>query len=104
MASLRDPNSSALSAPNVESVAGNESLAEKKDSRLDSRLNIRVISYRKRKHDPDGISIKAALDGLVRSGLLSDDSTTEIKKVTLESVVITAREDERTIIEIYESD
>ena len=67
---------------------------------LDTRVNIRVISYRKRKHDPDGVSVKAVLDGLVRSGILRDDSTEEIKSVTFESRKCPKGQEETTVIEI----
>lgn len=64
---------------------------------MDSRFNITVTSYRKFKHDTDGISVKAVLDGLVRTGILSDDSTEEIKSITFKSE---KANDEKTIIEI----
>ena len=76
----KDTHRLALSSSDLEQAAGNESLAEKKAAGLDTRFNITVISYRKGKHDPDGIAVKACLDGLVRAGLLQDDSTEEINK------------------------
>lgn len=62
-----------------------------------SRYCVRVISYRKRKHDTDGVSVKAVLDGLVQRGILPDDSCAEIKEVTFESHI---SKEEKTIIEI----
>ena len=47
----------------------------------DSRFNIHIHSIRKRLTDPDGISAKAAIDGIVKTGLLKDDSTKEIKEI-----------------------
>ena len=44
-------------------------------------VRITFIHARKRLADPDGISVKAAIDGLVACGLLSDDSTKEIVEV-----------------------
>ena len=96
----KDTHRIALSSSDLEQAAGNESLAEKKATGLDTRFNITVISYRKRKHDPDGISVKACLDGLVRAGLLQDDSTEEINKVTFESRKCEKGDDEATIIEL----
>lgn len=66
---------------------------------LDSPVNITVTSYRKRRHDPEGLSIKAILDGLVRRGLLSDDSTDQIGWVKFQSII---SKEEKTIIEIEE--
>jgi Holliday junction resolvase RusA-like endonuclease len=65
--------------------------------RFDTRVNIRVISYRKVKHDPDGISVKAVLDGIVRAGILADDSTEQVKSITFESI---KSKEEKTVIEI----
>lgn len=70
----------------MEQDSSHESLGKEKAQRLDSRVNIRVISYRKRKHDPDGVSVKAVLDGLVQRGILPDDSTEQIKSITFESI------------------
>ena len=92
-----DPNRTAVPATDMEPHTGDESLAAEKAPRLDSRVNIHVTSYRKRKHDPDGVSVKAVLDGLVRRGLLADDSTEEIRLVTFESIKST---EEKTIIVI----
>lgn len=42
---------------------------------------ITVTSYRNRLCDADGISAKAAIDGLVHSGLLPDDSPEYVREV-----------------------
>ena len=68
--------------------------------RFDTLVNIRVISYRSRKHDPDGVSVKAVLDGIVRLGILSDDSSEQVKSITFES---RKSKEEKTIIEITEA-
>jgi Holliday junction resolvase RusA-like endonuclease len=81
----------------MEQNTRNELVSEEKASGLDSRVNIRVISYRARKHDPDGVSVKAVLDGLVRRGILPEDSVEEIKEITFESHI---SKEEKTIIEI----
>lgn len=94
---MNDKNRAPISAPNLEPHIGDESMGEEETQGLDTRVNIRVISYRKRKHDPDGISVKAVLDGLVRRGVLQDDSTDQIKEITFESH---KADEERTIIEI----
>jgi len=90
----------ALPNADLESDISNEPLGKEKAERLDSRVDIHVISYRKRKHDPDGISAKYAIDGIVKRGILKDDSWDEIRKVTFESRKISKGEEEKTVIEI----
>jgi Holliday junction resolvase RusA-like endonuclease len=97
-------NKAPISSANMEQNTSDEPLGEEKAQGLDTRLNITVISYRKRKHDPDGVSCKAVLDGLVRAGLLQDDSTEEIKKVTFESRICEKGQKEGTIIELDRGD
>lgn len=92
---MNDNNKTTLSAADVEQNIGNEPLATEETERLDTRINIHVISYRARNHDPDGISAKAVIDGIVRRGILSDDSAKEVKKVSFESVI---SKEERTEI------
>ena len=92
-----DNNRTTLPTTDLEQGSCDASLGKEKATGLDTRINIRVISYRKRKHDPDGISIKAVLDGLVQRGILQDDSTEEINKVTFESV---KSSEEKTVIEL----
>lgn len=87
-----------LSPPDLESHTSNAPLGEEEATGLDTRVSIRVISYRKRRHDPDGVSVKAVLDGLVQRGILQDDSTDQIKEITFES---RQAKEEKTIIEIY---
>lgn len=87
-----------LSTANMEPAAGNESVAKKEMPRFDSPVTIHVISYRKRKHDPDGISAKAVLDGIVRAGILADDSWEQVKSITFESRK--AQDEEKTFIKI----
>ena len=95
-----DNNKTTLPATDLESDSSHERMAKKKAKGLDTRVNIHVISYRKAKHDPDGISAKAVIDGIVRRGILSDDSTNEVRKVTFESIVCSRLEEEKTEIQI----
>lgn len=94
---LNDKNRTPIPSANVEQDSSNESVATEEATGLDTRVNIRVISYRKRNHDPDGVSVKAVLDGIVRAGLLPDDSAKEIKSISFESII---SKTEKTIIEI----
>lgn len=63
------------------------------------KYSINVHSKRRRRVDPDGLSAKAAIDGLVLGGILSDDSAAEIAEVTFTQET---SEVEETIIEIWE--
>ncbi|WP_341232394.1 hypothetical protein [uncultured Methylophaga sp.] len=89
-----------LSTSNLEQIIGNGSLAKKKLPRFDSPVHIRVISYRIRNTDPDGISVKAVLDGIVAAGVLTDDSSKQVASITFEN---RKAKDEKTIIEIEEA-
>lgn len=92
---MSNRNQTTVPAPDLEPDSCNAPLGTKEITRLDTRCDIRVISYRKLKHDPDGVSAKAVLDGLVRAGLLADDSTEQVATVTFES---RKSKDERTEI------
>lgn len=66
----------------VEQDLGYEPLAAKKGEGLCSQVRIVVYHFRKRKIDPDNLSIKAVLDGAVSVGILADDTSFEIKEIT----------------------
>ena len=68
-------------------------------TRFDSPVRIRVLHYRYRFADPDGLSVKAALDAFVRGGILRDDSAKEIKEITHEQIQIYKPEKETTVFE-----
>jgi len=87
----------------MESTARNAPSKTKALPRFDTPVIVRVISYRKRKHDPEGVSVKAVLDGIVRAGILRDDSCEEIKKICFESRECEKGEKEKTIIEITDA-
>jgi len=70
------------SAPHVEPNPCNGDLAEKATPRYDTPCRINVHSVRKRLADPDGISAKAAIDGLVRAAILADDSAKQITQIS----------------------
>lgn len=98
---MNDPDKAAIPTPDVESDTGDAPLGAQETPRLDTCVDIRVISFRKRPHDPDGVSVKAVLDGLTRCGILPDDSTKWVKSVTFESVI--TKDEEQTVIEITEA-
>ena len=90
-------NRTAVSAANLESNPCHASVEQEKTARPDPRFDITVTSYRKRRHDPDGVSVKAVLDGIIRAGLLVDDSTEVIRQITFRSEI---NKEEKTVIEI----
>ena len=67
---------------NMEQNVSHASLGTKGIKRLTSPISIHVHSIRKRLTDPDGLSCKAVIDGLVRCGILKDDSPKYVKEVT----------------------
>jgi len=95
---MDDKNNSPLSTTNMEQNISHAPVGEKEIKGLDSRVNIHVISYRRRNHDPDGISAKAVIDGIVRRGILPDDSTKEVNEVRFKSIIIKGGEKEKTEI------
>jgi Holliday junction resolvase RusA-like endonuclease len=87
---------------NVELLVSNESMAACKGSTFDTPVNISVNHYRCRLCDPDGLSVKAAIDGLVHCGVLRDDSAKEISEIRHFQHKVSKPEDERTEITITE--
>lgn len=69
---------------------------------FDSPVRVRVHSYRHRLADPDGVSAKAAIDGLVEAKILRDDSAVEIEEVSYRQTLIPEDEEERTEILVIE--
>lgn len=61
-------------------------------------VSIRIISFRKRLADVDGLSAKAVIDGLVMANILDGDSLKEINQVTYSQNKIPSDEQERTEI------
>lgn len=88
-----------LQTPDMELYLGDKSLEKKKTARFTSSVNIRVHSIRKRITDPDGTSVKAVLDGIVKAGILFDDGPEYIKEVRFTQEKAKGKEEE-TIITI----
>lgn len=84
----------------MESNISNAFLGKKKITRLDTPVNIFVHSKRYKNTDPDGISIKAVLDGIVLAGILPNDTAKEIKGIFYTQEKIPRNEQEETIITI----
>jgi len=79
---LKDRSSDPSS--NLEQASSSKPVAEKEDKRPHpcGRCAIHVHSVRKRLCDPDGISAKASIDGLVHVGILRSDQAEEVSQVT----------------------
>jgi hypothetical protein len=88
----------------MERSAGDESISAGKGEAFTAPVNIRVDHYRVRLADPDGLSIKAALDGIVHCGILRDDSAKEITEVRHFQHKVKNWEDEETVITLTEVD
>ena len=100
---MRNEDNSAISTANMESNIGYEQMGKDEGEKLDKRVNIHIESLRYRLADPDGISGKAAIDGLVSAGILPDDSAGEVKAVTYSQKKVSAKnEAEITIITLEE--
>ena len=57
-------------------------MEKKKDKRLGKRCSIHIESIRHRLTDTDGVSGKAAIDGLVLCGILRGDRAKDVAQVT----------------------
>lgn len=68
--------------------------------RFNSPVCIIIHSYRRRLADPNNINTKAAIDGIVKAGILTDDSPKQIKEVRFKQTKIKAPEEEKTEIVI----
>lgn len=79
---------------------GHESLGAETVQRFITPVRISVHHYRHRLCDADAPSIKAALDGIVHTGVLRDDSTKEIHEIRHRQFKIPATEAEKTIFKI----
>ncbi|MCK5608683.1 hypothetical protein KAR91_42795 [Candidatus Pacearchaeota archaeon] len=68
--------------------------------RFNTPVCIVIHSYRHRLADPDGISAKAAIDGLVKADILADDTTKQIKEISYKQTKIKRPEEEKTVLKI----
>lgn len=89
----------AIPAADLEQDSGNAPLGAQKVARPNPPVRIHVHSVRKRLADADGISAKAAIDGLIHAGILADDSPDIVRQVTFSQE---RGEPEQTIIDIEE--
>jgi hypothetical protein len=87
-----------VSTPDVEQNFGYASNGAKEIKRLDTPCSIHIHSKRKRLCDPDGVSAKYLIDGLVLAGILQDDRQENVEEVTFSQE---KSKEEETIITIY---
>lgn len=67
-----------------------------------ARVSVDVCSHRTCLADADGVSAKAILDGLVRCGLLPDDSAKYVTEVRYSQVKVKNKSDEKTVVTLTE--
>lgn len=85
--------------PNVESNIIHGPKRADSFEEINQRVHIHIHSIRKRLADCDGVSAKAAIDGIVQSGLLKDDDLDHVSAVTYSQE---KGKPEGTVISIYE--
>ena len=90
-------NSTTLADLEQDSCYG--SLGQKESKGYDTPCHIVIHSVRRRLADADGISGKAAIDGLIHTGILLDDSPKFVESVTFSQEKTSGQE--KTIIRIY---
>jgi hypothetical protein len=90
----------ASNAANLERDLGYESLGEKGPTAFDTPVCITVVSYRTCLADSDGISAKAAIDGLVLARIIEDDSTKFVEEVRYRQIKVETKAQEKTVLEI----
>jgi len=93
-------NNPSLQTTNLESTTGHGQISKSKVNQVDRKCSIHIHSKRKRLADPDGISVKAAIDGLRKAGVCPDDSAKFIKEVTFSQEL--SKEDETVITVVWE--
>ena len=98
----RSGNSRSGKDANVERSFGHEQVSAKRPQPFNTQVDIRFDHYRIDLADPDGVSGKAAIDGIVHSGLLRNDSAKEVREVRHFQHKVKNAEDERTVITITE--
>jgi len=100
----KNENQASLPFANMESAVSHAPLGTQKGQGLDTPCRIHIHSRRHRLTDPDGISAKAAIDGIVIAGILPDDTAKQIKEITFSQEKIPKSEIEETIIELIEKE
>lgn len=95
-------NRNTSSDADVERDSEHASNATKRHEPFTAQVNVHFCSYRHRLIDPDNLSPKAMLDGIVHSGLLQDDSAPYVKEVRCTQEEIDKDQEETTVVTITE--
>ena len=80
--SAKNNHRPSLPTADMEQGAGDAPLAKEKAQGCAPRACLHIHSYRKRLTDPDGVSAKAVIDGIVKAGILPDDSAQFIEQIS----------------------
>ena len=84
----------------MEPIARDEPIQKSRHPTFDTLVDIRIVSHRTRLADADGISGKAAIDGLVHACIIRDDSPKEVREVSYAQIKVKNKEEEKTVIQI----
>lgn len=88
---------------NLELFICGEQMEKRKSAEFNSRVSVEIINYRTTLADSDGVSAKAAIDGLVNCGILRGDSTKEIQEpIRSRQVKVKNASEEKTVIVVEE--
>lgn len=67
---------------------------------FDTPVRLHFHHYRKRLVDPDGLSVKAVIDGLIAAGILAGDTAEQVKEISHSQSKTGPQEVERTVVTI----
>jgi len=95
-----DKDNTTVPPSNLEPSSCDAPLGKEETQGFNTPACIHIHSRRKRLCDADGISAKAAIDGIVNCGLLKDDSPQYVKEVTFSQEKCAKGQAEETIITI----
>ena len=75
----------------------------RKSATFNTCVSLEIISYRTNLADSDGVSVKAAIDGLVEAGILRGDTTKDIQEpIISRQIKVKNASEEKTVIIIEE--
>lgn len=75
-------NHNSVANADLEQDFGNAAFRANETARITAPCRLHFHHVRKRLADIDGLSVKAVIDGLVRIGILADDSPEFVKEIT----------------------
>ena len=79
----------------MEQAPSDEPLGTEARARFSAPVRITIVSYRSRLADADGVSAKAAIDGLVHAGIIEDDGPRFVKEVRYRQVKVKNKSEEK---------